>query len=118
MGAVAWVTGIVLALAFLASGGMKLMKKPMALAVADRLKYNNLLMPIGAAEVVGGVGAFLGLLSDDLEFVGLLAGLGLLAITLGAIYYHRKGGDAPKEMAPAAGLAVVSVVYLLGLMNN
>jgi uncharacterized membrane protein YidH (DUF202 family) len=118
MGALAWVTGIVLALAFLAAGAMKLTKQAMAVEVADRLKYTNRMMPIGVAEVVGAIGVFLGLLGDDLEFIGFLAGLGLLALMLGALYYHRRGGDAPKEMAPPAVLAVLAVLYLIGLMGN
>jgi DoxX-like family len=118
MGAVAWITGILLTLGFLASGGMKLTKQAMAVQVADRLHYKNLMQPIGVAEVVGAIGVFIGLLSDGkgLEWLGLLGGLGLLATMIGAVFYHQKAGDPPKEMAPAIVLALLSILYLIAIM--
>ncbi len=120
MGVLAWITGILLTFGFLASGGMKLTKQKMAVEVAQRLGYSNLLVPIGAAEVAGAVGVFIGLLSDDkgLEWLGLLGGIGLLITMVGAVIYHLKGGDAPKEAAPAAVLAVLCVVYLAAIMGR
>ncbi len=96
---------------------MKLTKQKMALEMAERLKYTKLLPLIGGAELVGAVGVFIGLLSDGkgLEFAGLLGGVGLLVTMLGAIVYHRRAGDAPKEMAPAGILAVLSILYLIAI---
>ena len=75
-------------------------------------------MPIGAAEVLGAIGVFIGLISDgkSLEWLGFLAGLGLLVTMVGAVLYHLKGGDAPKEAAPAGVLAVLSLLYLIAIM--
>lgn len=118
MGVLAWITGVVLTLGFLASGGAKLTKQKMAADVAQRLGYTNLLVPIGAAEIAGAVGVFIGLLSDDkgLEWLGLLGGVGLLVTMVGAVIYHLRGGDAPKEAAPAGVLAVLCVLYLIAIM--
>lgn len=120
MGVLAWITGVLLSLGFLASGGGKLTKQKMATDVAQRLGYSNLLVPIGAAEVAGAVGVFVGLVSDDkgLEWLGLLGGIGLLVTMVGAVIYHLKGGDAPKEAAPAVVLAVLCVLYLVAIMGR
>lgn len=119
MSVLAWVTGILLTVGFLASGVMKVIKHPMQVQSAQRLGYTNLLLPIGVAEILGAIGVFIGLLSDGkgLEWLGFLGGLGLLATMLVAIvFYHRKAGDSPKEMAPAGGLALLSILYLIGIM--
>jgi len=118
MGVLAWITGILLTLAFAASGGAKLTKQKMAVDVARRLGYTNLLPPIGVAEILGAIGVFIGVLSDGnaREWLGLLGGIGLLTTMVGAVIYHRKGGDAPKEAAPAAVLAVLCVLYLIAIM--
>lgn len=120
MGVLAWITGILLTLGFLASGVGKLTKQKMATDVAQRLGYTNLLTPIGAAEIAGAVGVFIGLLSDGkgLEWLGLLGGIGLLMTMVGAVIYHLKGGDAPKEAAPAGVLAVLCVLYLIAIMGR
>ncbi len=120
MGVLAWITGIVLTLGFVASGVMKVTKQGMATSVAHRLGYANLLIPIGAAEIAGAVGVFIGLLSDDkgLEWLGLLGGIGLLLTMVGAVIYHVKGGDPPKEAVPAGVLAVLCVLYLIAIMGR
>lgn len=118
MGVLAWITGILLTLGFLASGVGKLTRQKMATDVAQRLGYSNLLVPIGAAEILGAVGVFIGLISDgkSLEWLGFLGGLGLLVTMVGAVLYHLKGGDAPKESAPAAVLGLLSLLYLIAIM--
>lgn len=118
MGVLAWITGIIVTLGFLASGGVKLTKQKMAVEIAERLGYTNLMVPIGAAEIAGAVGVFIGLLSDDkgLEWLGLLGGIGLLMTMVGAVIYHIKGGDAPKEAAPAVVLGALCVLYLIAIM--
>ena len=75
---------------------------------------------LAPAEVAGAVGVFVGLLSDDkgLEWLGLLGGIGLLVTMVGAVIYHLKGGDAPKEAAPAVVLAVLCVLYLVASLGR
>lgn len=117
MAVLAWITGIILTLGFLMAGGMKLMGQPMALEMADKLGYTNLRQMIGGAEVLGAIGVFVGILSDDrgLEWAGFLAALGLIALMIGAVVYHLRAGDGPKDFAPAIVLAIVAVLYIVGI---
>lgn len=118
MGALAWIAGIIAALGFAAAGGTKLIGHPMAKDMAAKLGYENLRMLIGGAEVLGAVGLIAGLLGNDWEFAGLLAGIGLIGTMLGAAFYHNKAGDKIKDMAPALVMLGLVVLYLAGLMGN
>ena len=103
---IAWILQGLLALAFIASGGNKLLHLP---ATVDM--FGKLGMPgwfaylIGGAEVAGGIG---------LLIPGLLrpAAAGLAVIMVGAIYMHLTkipGG-------PAMGLPALVLLALLGVV--
>jgi uncharacterized membrane protein YphA (DoxX/SURF4 family) len=107
---IAWILQILLAVAFIASGGNKL------LHLADTVKgFGGMGFPgwfayfIAAAEVLGGIGLLVPRFTR-------LAALGLMLIMIGAAYVHTTkipGGLLPNGL-PALGLLVLLVVvYLL-----
>ena len=118
MAVVEWITGLILTLAFLMFGIMKLRRHPMTVDVAEKLGYQKLQMLIGTAEVLGAVGVFIGVVTDDFEWVGVLAAIGLVALMIGALSYHVRGGDKPKDMMPPVVMAVLAVVYIIALAGN
>ncbi len=59
-----------------------------------------------------------GAVSADLEWLGVLAAVGIVATMAGAVFYHRRAGDEPKESVPAAVLLVVAVIYIIALFAN
>jgi uncharacterized membrane protein YphA (DoxX/SURF4 family) len=107
---IAWILQILLAVAFIASGGNKL------LHLADTVKgFGGMGFPswfayfIAGAEVLGGIGLLVPRFTRP-------AALGLMLIMIGAAYVHATkipGGLLPKGF-PALGLLVLLVVvYLL-----
>ena len=68
--------------------------------------------------MLGAVGVFIGVITADLEWIGLLAGFGLIALMIGAVVYHNRAGDPPKEMAPAVMMMGLSVLYIIALFGN
>lgn len=113
-----WVTGIILAIGFVMSGAMKLTGQKMATEMAAKLGYENLARPIGIAEVLGAAGVIIGAASTDLEWLGVLAAIGFIVLMVGAIVYHQRAGDKPKDMAPAAMMLVIAVLYIIALFGN
>ena len=55
---------------------------------------------VGALEVLGAAGLAVGL-HEDLPVVGVLAAAGLVALTIGATFYHQRAGDRIPEWLPA-----------------
>ena len=106
---IAWILQILLAVAFIASGGNKL------LHLADTVKgYGGMGFPgwfaylVAGAEVLGGIGLLVPRFTR-------LAAMGLIIIMVGAAYVHTTkipGGLLPKGL-PALGLLVLLVVVLL-----
>lgn len=64
---------------------------------------------IGVLEVLGAAGLLVGLVEP---VVGVLAGVGLLLLLLGALGVHVRNGDSPKLAAPAAVFGAATVAYL------
>ena len=106
---IAWILQIILALAFIASGGNKL------LHLADTVKgFGGMGFPgwfayfIAGAEVLGGIGLLVPRFTR-------LAAMGLILIMLGAAFVHATkipGGLLPNGL-PALGLLVLLIVVLL-----
>ncbi|MGI9606850.1 MAG: DoxX family protein [Acidimicrobiales bacterium] len=116
MGALAWIAGILLILLLLMAGTMKITEHEMSLDVARRLGVPDQMWTyIGGAEVLGAIGLFLGLLGGDLEFIGLIAAVGVIALMAGALIYHQRAGDPPKEMlGPLVGL-LLTILYVVAI---
>ena len=106
---VLWILNAVLALAFLGSGGLKIVRSREALA-STRLGWATdfsvaSVKLIGLVEVVGAVGLILPLLLDTAKVLSPLAAIGLFVIMIGAVVVHVRRHEAP---TPAVILAVLS----------
>lgn len=116
MGIIAWITGIMLLAGFGGSGMMKVIDHPMMVEARTHLGIaKQQFQGLGALELAGGIGVIIGLVSDgeSFEWIGPLAGLGLLIVGIGAVLAHRKAGDETKEAVPAAVLSVAAIVYII-----
>ncbi len=67
--------------------------------------------------MLGAVGVFIGILSDEssFEWVGFLAAIGLIVLMVGAVVYHIRGGDKPKDYAPAIVMGALAVLYIIAI---
>lgn len=111
--------GLVLALMMMGTGVMKLQGHEMIKANMDRLGVNDrLTRMIGIDEVLASIGIAIGLFADgsSWEWAGFLAGIGVILLMLGALFYHQRAGDPQQEMAPAIVALVLAVLYLAGIM--
>ncbi len=89
---VAWILQIVLALAFLGAGGMKLARPKPALAGAGMTWVDdfsgNAVKGIGALEVLGAIGLILPAVTGIAPVLVPLAALGLALTMAGAVVVH------------------------------
>jgi uncharacterized membrane protein YphA (DoxX/SURF4 family) len=111
MNVVAWVLQIVLAVAFLASGGMKVVRPKPAL-VAAGMGYaddftDGSIKAIGLIEVIGAVGLILPWLLNVAPILTPIAALGLALVMAGAVVVHIRRKE---QLAPALVLGVLSLV--------
>jgi len=105
-----WILNILLALAFLAAGAMKLTRTREALvaggmAWAADFEITTVKL-IGAAQVVGAVGLVVPLATGIAPILTPLAAAGLALIMIGACVVHIRRHEPP---FPAAALAVLAV---------
>lgn len=117
MGVFAWVVGVALMMLLLMAGSGKITSKKMSTDMRDNLGVSEQLWKvIGGLEIAGAAGVFIGLLSDgDTEWIGAAAGLGAIAVAIGAGVYHQRANDEAKEMAGAVMLLALGALYLIGL---
>lgn len=114
MNIVAIVTGIVLALAFLAAGLAKVTKQDRMVHTAEHLGFSvTQFQLIGGAEIAGAVGVLAGVVSDDLDALGIAAAAGLVLVGVGAFVTHLRAGDPPKGAARSLVLALVAVLHIV-----
>lgn len=116
MNVLLWILQILLALVFLAVGGIKL-ARPKA-ALLDRMGALAPFRPvtikaIGLAEVLGGVGVVLPMLVGVAEGVVPWAALGLACVMVGAAFTHANQGDY-KPLAMHAVLLAMAVAVMVG----
>jgi len=108
---VSWILQVVLALAFLAAGGMKLVRPRPAL-VASGMGYaedfsDSALKGIGAVEVLGALGLVLPWLLGIAPILTPLAALGLALVMAGAVVVHVRRKE---PFVPPLVLGVLSLV--------
>ena len=116
MTVLAWITAILLLAGFGMAGVAKITKQQMVLDLAEHLGFTpSQYQLIGIAEAAGAVGVLLGRLVDDLSWLGLLAAIGLALLGLGALFFHTRANDAPKDMMPAAILTLVALVHIVAV---
>ncbi len=113
MDIIAWVTGLLLAVGFGMAGMAKVTSQPMVMDAANALGFTpNQFRMIGAVEIAGAIGVMLGILSDDLEWLGMLAAAGLMVTGVGAFYFHSKADHEPRDSLPSLVLAFVALVFI------
>ena len=61
---------------------------------------------VGAAEVAAAIGL-------QIDRLDVFAASGMVAMTIGAIYNHRRVGHAPKSMGPAAVVLMASAAFVV-----
>ncbi len=114
MNILAAITGVVIALAFLAAGLAKVTKNAQMVEAAEHLGFSiTQFQLLGAAEIAGAVGVVVGLVSDDLKPLGIAAAVGLGIVGVGAGVVHLKAGDEPTNAVPPIVLAVLAAVYIV-----
>jgi uncharacterized membrane protein YphA (DoxX/SURF4 family) len=104
------VLSALLAVAFLGSGGLKLMGAKQSLQMRDQLRIGaQLWRVVGALEVAGALGLAAGLV---VPVVGIAAGVGLALLMVGAIAAHGRAQDL-RNAGPAALLLVLAVATVV-----
>lgn len=116
MNIVLWVVQVLLALAFLGAGFMKV-SQPI-----DKLKTNMgwvthttpaIVRLVGALEILGGLGLLLPGLTHILPILTALAALGLVATMVGAIIVHFRLNEASRSVAPLI-LLLLALFIVIG----
>ncbi|MFB9661820.1 DoxX family protein [Glycomyces mayteni] len=103
------VLALVLAVAFAASGIVKILTLPPAKADADRFGIShNAYKGIGVLEFLGGAGLAIGALVTDFWWVGTAAAAGIVALTVGALLTHLRVKDPAGKAAGAPLFGVLA----------
>lgn len=112
-----WITTILLVLGVGGVATMKLSGNEEVVKQAVRLGYEPIRRSTAVAELFGVAGVVIGAVSSDLEWLGILAAVGIAGMMLGAIVYHRRAGDTWPTL-PSLLMLVFSVLYIIGLTGN
>ncbi|MBC8090454.1 MAG: DoxX family protein [Pseudonocardia sp.] len=114
MTVVAWILQIVLALAFVASGGMKLARPKPALVASGMGFAEDFSAPaiktIGALEVLGAIGLILPAITGIAPILVPLAALGLALTMAGAVVVHVRRKET---YIPPLVLGVLALVLAI-----
>ena len=119
MNVLAWILSALLALAYLAAGGMKLATPRAKVLENPRMAWVNdvtesQLKGIGAVEVLGALGLILPWLTGIAKVLTPLAAVGLAIVMVGAMLLHRRRGElaaaAPANVVLFAVAVVVAVI--------
>lgn len=101
----------VLVLAFGVLGTAKLAAVPAMRERATHLGFSaDAYRGIGALEILAVAGILVGAAAPA---VGLVAGVGLIVLLVGALVAHVRNGDGVKEFAPAVILALVALAFVI-----
>lgn len=109
-----WITNALLALVFLAAGGMKLARSKAAyveagMAWAEDVSEGNIKL-IGLAEVLGALGLILPLATGIAPVLTPIAAVGLVIVMAGAVATHVRRKESPRGAAVIGALSVVSAI--------
>lgn len=118
MSVVAWILQIVLALAFVAAGGMKLARPKPAL-VSSGMGYAEdfsepALKTIGALEVLGALGLILPAVTGIATWLVPVAAIGLALTMAGAVVVHVRRKESFVPPLVLGVLALVLAVLRIG----
>ena len=112
-----WITTILLVLGVGGDAAMKLANNEEVIKQANRLGYEPIRKPTAVAELLGVAGVVIGAVNSDLQWLGILAAIGIAGMMLGAIVYHRRAGDTWPTL-PSALMLILSVLYIVGLTRT
>jgi hypothetical protein len=106
------VVTILLAALFAFAASIKLLGVPQSLAIRDHLGVKPLQWRlIGVCELAGVAGVLVGLVWAP---IGIAAAIGLALLSIGAIAFHLRASDGPKDTAAAViGLALAVTTAVL-----
>ena len=109
-----WIINGLLALTFVAAGAMKALRPKPALVASGMGWADDFADPtvklIGAAEVVGGLGLILPLLTGIAPVLSPIAATALFVVMVGAVVVHVRRKEAPTPSAVLAVLSAASAV--------
>ena len=105
MNVAAWTLSFVLAVPLSVIGIAKIIRQPTMVATGRHLGIDpDLYRFVGLAEIAGGVGLIVGAVAGgSADWIGFFAAIGLILMTVGAVYFHRRAGDSVNEMNPGHG---------------
>ena len=110
-----WIVQVLLAVAFIAAGSMKVFGYEKYKAMSEKngppdLK-RVLVMFIGLAELAGAIGIVLPMAADVAPWLSPIAAAGLATVMLLAVVYHVRRHEPP---AAPAGLLLLSLFVTVG----
>ena len=112
-----WITTILLLLGVGGVAVFKLSNNEEVVEQANRLGYEPIRRSTAIAELFGVAGVVIGAVSSSLEWLGILAAVGIAGMMLGAIVYHRRAGDTWPTL-PSILMLILSVLYIIGLTGT
>lgn len=116
-----WIAAIVLALAFLAAGAMKLLRSKEQLAAAGQGWVEafppGVIKLIGVAELLGAIGLVLPAITGIAPALVGWAAVGLALVMVGAIITHARRKETPMILANVV-LLVLAVFVAWGRLGS
>lgn len=109
-----WITTALLVLIVGGIGAQKLVGEATGIEQAVRLGYDKIRIPIGIAEVAAAAGVVIGAAVTDLEWLGIAAAVGIIAMMIGAVGVHIRAGDRFQNI-PAIVVTTAAVLYIIAL---
>ncbi|MBL3700385.1 DoxX family protein [Leucobacter luti] len=114
-----WIVSGLLALAYLAAGGMKLVRSKAELR--PTMAWVEGFSPaaikvIAALEVLGGIGLILPPLTGVAPWLAVVAAFGLVAVQIGAIAVHIRYRDPAAKLVPNFVLLLLALFVAVGLL--
>lgn len=115
MNIVAWILSGLLAFAMIGAGGNKLAKSHEKLLSDPRMGWaekfsNGQVKTIGALEVLAGIGLILPWATGILPVLTPLAGVGVVALMVGALIVHARRGELKQALPVNTVLALIGLV--------
>lgn len=109
-----WITAGLLVFILGGIGMMKLTNNETGIEQAQRLGYDHIRIPIGIAEVAAVIGVVIGAAVTDLEWIGMLAGVVIVGMMIGAAGFHIRAKDR-FETIPSIVVAALAILYMVAL---
>lgn len=114
MNVVLWIIAALLALVFVASGAMKVLRtkaqlKESGLSWVDDYGDSTVKL-IGAADIIGGLGLILPALANVAPILVPIAAVGLIIVMVGAIVTHARHKETPMVAFNIVLLILLAVV--------